>query len=174
MKTTGLIGVLLLGGLAAACSPNNNPGTGTGTTSPSPFATTSPSPASGTIGDPSATASPMGSPAGSPNTSPTPRRTATNTRTIQNPDGSTTVVTTWDNGTKSEERTFTSGRLARVTRSTDTVGRRTARVTYREGNREVELRDRSWVDKSMDATADALAGAADKVKQGATTRPRKA
>lgn len=150
MHTKSLMGLLLLTGLLSACEPVSN----------SP-ALPSPTP---TLGSPAVTPSPV--------TAPT--RTATNTRTIENKDGSTTLVTTYSDGTTSEERTFKSGRLTRVTRNTDAAGQRTVKVTYRADEREVELREASWVDKAMDATGEALATAASKTKQGAIEAADKA
>jgi hypothetical protein len=143
MHTKSLMGLLLLSGLLSACTPINN-------TPASP----SPTP---TLGSPAVTATPV----------PSPTRIVTNTRTIENKDGSSTLVTTYSDGTTSEERTFKAGRLSRVTRNTNAAGQRTVKVTYREDAREVELQDQSWADKAMDATGDALATAASKTKQGA-------
>jgi hypothetical protein len=64
----------------------------------------------------------------------------------------------------SEVRTFKSGRLLRVRRETSANGTRVARVTYREDGREKELKDPSWIEKSMDATAEALIEVADKAE----------
>jgi hypothetical protein len=140
MHWKSLMGLLLLSGLLSACEQISN----------SP-AVPSPTPAVVIV------------------TSPTvaPVRTVTNTRTIENKDGSITLVTTYNDGTISEERTFKSGRLVRVARNTNAAGQRTVKVTYRADAREVELQDQSWADKAMDATGDALATAASKTKQGA-------
>ncbi len=137
MSTKCLMGLVLLSGLLSACTPTGTP---PGTPSPTPTVVV---------------------------VTPTPAITVTNTRTIENKDGSTTLVTTYSDGTTSEERTFKSGRLAKVTRRNETGGTRTARVTYRDDSSEVALQDESWVDKAMDATGDALATAARKTKQGA-------
>lgn len=145
MKSTGLFALLLLIGLASACQNANEP------------VTTAPAPALTPVASPSMVAPPA--------------RTVSNTSTIENKDGSTTVVTTYSDGTKSEVRTFKTGRLSRVTRSTATAGPRTARVTYRDTDREVELRDESWVEKAMDATGAALVQVADKLEDaGAATK----
>ncbi len=102
--------------------------------------------------------------------SPTPVPiTVGDTKTIANKDGSTTVVTTFSDGSKREERIFTRGEISRVRRSTSAAGAKTARVTYRKDNSEAEIKDASWVDKSMDATSDALVVAAKKTAEGATT-----
>jgi hypothetical protein len=93
-------------------------------------------------------------------------RSITDTKTIENKDGSTTVVTMYSDGSKSEVRTFKSGHLARVARDTSASGTRTARVAYRDDSAEIEVKDESWIDKSMDATGDALATAARKTKAG--------
>ncbi|MDQ3013956.1 MAG: hypothetical protein M3X11_25045 [Acidobacteriota bacterium] len=101
-------------------------------------------------------------------------RSVTDTKTIENKDGSTTVVTMYSDGSKSEVRTFKSGRLAKVTRDTPSAGVRTARVTYRDDSTDVDVTDDSWVEKSMNATGDALATAARKTKAGAIEAADKA
>lgn len=94
-------------------------------------------------------------------------RSVTDTKTVENKDGSTTVVTSYSDGSKTEERTFKTGRLTKVTRETPAGGgTRTARVVYRDDNSEVAVDDPSWVEKSMNATSDALAVAARKTKAG--------
>jgi len=138
MKSRGLIALLLLLGLSAACNTHE--------------------------GNEPTTAAPAMTPVASPTMVPPPARTVTNTSTVENRDGTTTVVTNYSDGTKSEVRTFKTGRLASVTRNTDAAGQRTARVTYRDTNREVELREATWVDKSMDATSNALVEVADKLE----------
>jgi hypothetical protein len=77
------------------------------------------------------------------------------------------LVTNYSDGSKTEVRTFQSGRLSRVTRDTSASGDRTVRVSYRKDSSEVEIKDPSWAEKAMDATGDALATAADKTKAGA-------
>ena len=105
---------LLLGGLIfTACDPHSSPAPTT-----TPTATIVPSP----------TVMP---------------RTIVSTNTIQNKDGSTTVVTAYSDGSKTEVRTFRSGRLARVTRITDPSGARTVRANYRADESEVEIKDES-------------------------------
>ena len=99
-------------------------------------------------------------------------RAAVSTSTIENKDGSATVVTTYNDGTKTEVRTFKTGKLARVTRTTDASGTRTVHVSYRADDADVEIKDESWIEKSMDATGDALAVAADKTKSGLKTAAR--
>jgi hypothetical protein len=138
MKNRGLIALLLLLGLTAACNTHE--------------------------GNEPATTTPAVTPVASPAMVPSPARTVTNTSTVENRDGSTTVVAHYSDGTKSEVRTFKTGRLSRVTRETNAAGQRTARVTYRDTNREVELREASWIDKSMDATSNALVEVADKLE----------
>lgn len=93
-------------------------------------------------------------------------RSITDTRTVENKDGSTTVVTMYSDGSKSEVRTFKSGQVAKVTRETPSAGPRTARVVYRDDAAEVEVQDESWIEKSMDATGNALATAGRKTKEG--------
>ncbi|MGI8782751.1 MAG: hypothetical protein ACR2L2_03755 [Acidobacteriota bacterium] len=74
-------------------------------------------------------------------------------------DGSTVEIQTAPDGTKTEVRTFKSGDVVRVTRTTPTTGRRTARVELRD-NRTVDLDDDSAIENAMEATGDAIAAAA--------------
>jgi hypothetical protein len=97
-------------------------------------------------------------------TGPTGARAVTGTTTVENKDGSRTVVINYSDGSRSEERTFKSGRLSKVTRETSANGTRTLRVTYRADAKEKELKDPSWIEKAMDASADALVEAADKAE----------
>ncbi len=120
-----------------------------------------------------ATNSPTPTTTVTPLVSPTPAssplaivRSITSTQTIENKDGSTTAVTTYSDGSKTEIRTFKNGRLTQVQRDTSATGERTARVVYRSDSSEVKVEDRSWIEKSMDATGDALAVAARKTKAG--------
>jgi len=96
-------------------------------------------------------------------------RTVTGTQTVENKDGSTTTITSYSDGSKTEVRNFKAGSLARVTRETSPTGKRTARVTYRADNRESEISDESWIEKSMDATGDALDVAAKKTASASKT-----
>jgi hypothetical protein len=110
-----------------------------------------------------------------PTATPMPAvRTVTGTSTIENKDGSTTLVTNYSDGSKTEVRTFKRGRLTTVTRETSADGSRAVRVSYRNDNSEVEIKDPSWAEKAMDATGDALATAADKTKMGAVEAADKA
>lgn len=93
-------------------------------------------------------------------------RSITGTNSIENKDGSTTLVTSYSDGSKTEVRTFKSGRLTQVRRETTATGVRTARVTYRDDSTDVDVEEPGWVEKSMDATGDALATAARKTKAG--------
>jgi predicted glycosyl hydrolase (DUF1957 family) len=102
-----------------------------------------------------------------PETTPTGTtgaRAVTGTTTVENGDGSKTVVINYSDGSRSEERTFKSGRLSKVRRETSANGTRAVRVTYRADGKEKELKDPSWIDKAMDATADALVEVADKAE----------
>jgi hypothetical protein len=102
-----------------------------------------------------------------PETTPTGTtgaRAVTGTTTVENGDGSKTVVINYSDGSRSEERTFKSGRLSKVTRETSANGTRAVRVTYRADGKEKEVKDPSWIDKAMDATADALVEVADKAE----------
>jgi hypothetical protein len=91
-------------------------------------------------------------------------RVIAETTTAENRDGSRTVVTKYSDGSRTEERTFKSGRLSKVTRETSANGTRAARVTYRADGKEREIKDPSWIEKAMDATAEALVEAADKAE----------
>ncbi|HMX30009.1 MAG TPA: hypothetical protein PKC13_30785 [Blastocatellia bacterium] len=93
-------------------------------------------------------------------------RSITGTQTIENKDGSTTAVTTYSDGSRTEIRTFKNGKLTQVQRDTSATGERTARVVYRADSSEVNVADPNWIEKSMDATGDALAVAARKTKAG--------
>jgi hypothetical protein len=97
-------------------------------------------------------------------TGPTGARAVTGTTTVENGDGSKTVVINYSDGSRSEERTFKSGGLSKVTRETSANGTRAVRVTYRADGKEKELKDPSWIEKAMDATADALVEVADKAE----------
>ena len=91
-------------------------------------------------------------------------RTITGSTTEENRDGSSTVVTNYSDGSMSETRTFKNGRLIKVTRQTNAAGTRAAYVTYRADGKEKELKDPSWIEKSMEATAEALVEVADKAE----------
>lgn len=104
---------------------------------------------------------------------PTAEPTVVKTESSELADGSTLVVKTYSDGTKTEERSFKTGPLTKVERRTAKDGATTAYVTRREGGEEVEIKDRSWVEKSMDATGDALATAASKTKEGVETAAEK-
>lgn len=80
---------------------------------------------------------------------------------VEKPDGSTVAVSTNTDGTKTEVRTFKSGDVARVTRTTAPGGKRTASVEMRDG-RKADLNDEGDIEKVMDATGDFIATAASK------------
>lgn len=122
--------------------------------------TTTPTPA------PSATVLPSGTPVAI--------RTVTTTETINNKDSSTTIVTLYSDGSKSEVRTFKTGKLSKVVRDTSIDGTRSVKVAYRDDEREVVVKDPTWAEKAMDATGDALAVAAAKTKEGAIEAADKA
>src|SRR5262245_28184876 len=114
-------------------------------------------------------------------TGTTGARAVTGTTTAENRDGSKTVFINYSDGSRSEERAFRGGRLSKVTRETSANGTRTVRVIYRADGKQKELKDPSWIDKAMDATAEALVEAADKAedvgdatKQGAREAADKA
>ena len=95
--------------------------------------------------------------------------TVTETKTINNRDGSTTVVKTYSDGSKTEHRSFKTGDVAVVKRVTTASGAQRAHVVYRKDNSEVEVKDPTWVDKSMSATGNALSVAAKKTESGVKT-----
>jgi len=135
MRKIIVSGVLLAAGsLFGACAA----GSGTTATAPAP--------------------TPAAAPAG------TAARTVSATNTVENKDGSITTTINYSDGSKSEVRTFRSGRLSTARRETSATGGRVACVTYRADNKEVELKDSSWVDRSMEATGDALVEVADKAE----------
>jgi len=74
-------------------------------------------------------------------------------------DGSTVEIQTAPDGTRTEVRTFKSGDVVRVTRTTPPSGKRTARVELRD-NRTVDLDDDSAIENAMEWTGDAIASAA--------------
>lgn len=142
-------GVLLMGPalLFVGCAAGT---TGTTTPTPSPVAVTTVSPSPAMVA-----------------------RSVTETRTVANKDGSTTVVISYSDGSKTEERTFKAGELAKVRRSTSAAGVRTGHVTYRKDSREVEVKDPSWVETSMEATGSALTTAAKATEKGVTVAAEK-
>jgi hypothetical protein len=89
---------------------------------------------------------------------------------VEKPDGSTVAVSTNTDGTKTEVRTFKTGDVARVTRTTAPGGKRTANVEMRDG-RKADLNDEGDIEKAMDATGDAIATAASKTWD--TTKAKK-
>lgn len=148
MRKTYVTGLLFITGLLLAACQTTTPTNTTTTTSPTPVAVVT------------GAATPIAV-----------VRSVTGTNTIENKDGSTTVVTNYSDGSKSEVRTFKTGRLTRVTRETPAGGTlpRRVRVVHRDDNAEVDVEDPNWVEKSMDATGDALATAASKTKAGVKT-----
>lgn len=85
--------------------------------------------------------------------------TAPSAREIEKEDGSVVTETKAPDGTVTEIRTFETGEVARVTRTTPSTGRRTATVEFRDG-RKVDLEDDNDIEQAMDATGDAIADAA--------------
>lgn len=145
-KTFIFSSLLVVGTLLGACSSDS------ATNAPVASATATPA----------STATPVETPA-------VAARTVTGTSTVENKDGSTTLVTTYSDGSKTEVRTFKDGTLAKVTRETSVSGTRTARVTYRADSSDVEVEDKNWIEKSMEATGNALSTAARKTKSGVKT-----
>ncbi|MCI0489901.1 MAG: hypothetical protein L0229_25190 [Blastocatellia bacterium] len=86
-------------------------------------------------------------------------------------DGSTIALSELPDGTKTEARTFETGEVARVTRTTSPDGKRSAKVEFRD-EREVEMEDESFVEQAMDATGDAIAVAANKTWNASKTAGR--
>ena len=80
---------------------------------------------------------------------------------VEKEDGSVVKTTTTADGTKTEVRTFKSGEVVRVTRTTKPGARRTATVEMRDG-RKAELEDDNEVERVIDASADWIASAASK------------
>ena len=76
-------------------------------------------------------------------------------------DGSIISISTAPDGTKTETRTFESGEIARVTRTTQADGSKRAVVEYRDG-RNVELKDDNDIGSLMETSADHIRAAADK------------
>lgn len=87
-------------------------------------------------------------------------------QTITKSDGSVVVVTVADDGTKTEVRTFKTGDIARITRTTHSNGHRTVEVEYRDG-RTANIEEESDIEQAMDATADRITAAASKTKETA-------
>ncbi len=85
----------------------------------------------------------------------------TDAKEVEKEDGSTVAVTQSPDGTKTEVRTFKTGEVARVTRTTRPNGEQTARVEFRD-DRNVDIEDKSTVEDIMDATANTIADAANK------------
>ena len=80
---------------------------------------------------------------------------------VQKSDGSKVETTTTADGTRTEVRTFPSGDVSRVTRTTPPGGKPKVVVELRNGKR-TEFEDQSDIDRAMEATGDAIATAARK------------
>lgn len=76
-------------------------------------------------------------------------------------DGSMVEIVIAPDGTKTEVRTFKTGDIARITRTTQSNGTRAVIVEYRDG-RKADLTDENDIEQAMDATADTIIMAADK------------
>ena len=72
-------------------------------------------------------------------------------------DGSTVEIVVAPDGTKTEIRTFETGDIARITRTTHSDGMRAVVVEYRDG-RKADLTDENDIEQAMDATADVMLG----------------
>jgi hypothetical protein len=99
----------------------------------------------------------MGGPAGAQQSNPSDKQSDQSVKS----DGSVVIITTASDGTKTEVRTFKTGDIARITRTTRDNGERAVMVEYRDG-RTAKLEDESDIEQAMDATADAIKRAADK------------
>jgi hypothetical protein len=137
MKKMLMSAVCLVAGLLTACS-----------TSEQPVATPTPIPTVASLTTPT----------------PMPAPTIVKTETKNRADGSEIVTTYYSDNSKREVRTFRKGPLVTVERETSTDATVSAKVVRRADNTEIEVKDKSWIDKSMDATGDALATAASKTK----------
>jgi hypothetical protein len=82
-------------------------------------------------------------------------------QSMKKSDGSIVSTTVAQDGTKTEVRTFETGDIARITRTTSSNGERMVMVEYRDG-RTAQLEDKNDIEQAMDATADAIKMAADK------------
>jgi hypothetical protein len=139
MKKTLMPALCLLAGLLTACSTSDQP---------VPATTPTPIPTLGSVATPT----------------PMPAPTVLKTETKNRADGSEVVTTYYSDNSKREVRTFKKGALVSVERKTSADGTVNAKVVRRADNSEIEVNDKSWIDKSMDATGDALATAASKAK----------
>jgi hypothetical protein len=100
----------------------------------------------------------MGSPIGEQQSTATQNQSD---QSLKKSDGSMVMTTTASDGTKTEVRTFETGDIARITRTTRSNGERTVMVEHRDG-RMAKLEDESDIEQAMDATADAIMMAANK------------
>ncbi|MGE0101232.1 MAG: hypothetical protein AB7H86_13695 [Blastocatellales bacterium] len=139
MKKVLIATVCLAAGIAAGCSSSDN----ATTTAPTPTPT-----AEVAMTEPT----------------PVPTPSIVRTETKSHTDGSEITINHHSDNSKHEHRVFKSGPLHSVTRKTHSDGTVTAHVVHRDDNTEVEVKDKNWVEKSMDATGDALAKAAGKTK----------
>jgi len=80
---------------------------------------------------------------------------------VQKSDGSKVETTTAADGTRTEIRSFPSGDVSRVTRTTPPGGKPKVVVELRNGKK-TEFEDQSDIDRAMEATGDAIASAARK------------
>jgi hypothetical protein len=71
-------------------------------------------------------------------------------------DGSVVKTTVSKDGTRTEVRTFESGDVARVTRTTRSSGERMVIIEYRDG-RATRVKQESDIEQAMDATAETIA-----------------
>jgi hypothetical protein len=91
--------------------------------------------------------------------SPSTTTATQNAQQVEKDDGSIVATTTAADGTKTEVRTFKTGEVARVTRTTSSGGKRNATVELRDG-RKAELNDDSEIEQVIDASADWIADTA--------------
>ncbi|MFP5262574.1 MAG: hypothetical protein ACLGJB_11770 [Blastocatellia bacterium] len=76
-------------------------------------------------------------------------------QSVTKSDGSVVVTTVAEDGTKTEVRTFKTGDIARITRTTRANGERIVTVEHRDG-RTAKLEDQGDIEQAMDATADTI------------------
>jgi hypothetical protein len=82
-------------------------------------------------------------------------------QSMKKSDGSVVSTTIAPDGTKTEVRSFETGDIVRITRTTRSSGERAVMVEYRDG-RTAKLEDKNDIEQAMDATADTIMMAANK------------
>ncbi len=87
--------------------------------------------------------------------------TAPTAQEVEKDDGSVVATNTAADGTKTEVRTFKTGEVVRVTRTTRPAAKRTATIEMRDG-RKADLEDDSEIERVINASADWISSAAHK------------